>query len=123
MSERPDAWAERRRAWRVEPLAPSLDPLPGRRDGFAPLRALPTAGLDGPWAWGREGHAARDGTGPGGPPAVDHTGEPLRAGTGRYADFDPVRDIGLPGEPPFTRGVHPTGYRSRPWTMRMFAGF
>ena len=28
-----------------------------------------------------------------------------------------------PGEPPFTRGVHPTGYRSRPWTMRMFAGF
>ena len=31
--------------------------------------------------------------------------------------------IGLPGEPPFTRGVHPTGYRSRHWTMRMFAGF
>ncbi|CAN5649207.1 methylmalonyl-CoA mutase family protein [soil metagenome] len=31
--------------------------------------------------------------------------------------------IGLPGEPPFTRGVHPTGYRSRLWTMRMFAGF
>ncbi len=31
--------------------------------------------------------------------------------------------IGHPGEPPFTRGVHPTGYRSRLWTMRMFAGF
>ncbi len=31
--------------------------------------------------------------------------------------------IGLPGEPPYTRGIHPTGYRSRPWTMRMFAGF
>ncbi len=29
----------------------------------------------------------------------------------------------LPGEPPFTRGIHPTGYRSRLWTMRMFAGF
>ena len=37
--------------------------------------------------------------------------------------MDPVRDVGLPGEPPFTRGIHPTGYRSRPWTMRMFAGF
>ena len=61
--------------------------------------------------------------GPGGPTAVDHHGEPLRDGAGRYADFDPVRDIGLPGEPPFTRGIHPTGYRSRPWTMRMFAGF
>jgi methylmalonyl-CoA mutase N-terminal domain/subunit len=31
--------------------------------------------------------------------------------------------IGLPGEPPFTRGIHPTGYRSRLWTMRMFPGF
>src|SRR5216117_3269927 len=32
-------------------------------------------------------------------------------------------DVGLPGEPPFTRGIHPTGYRGRLWTMRMFAGF
>jgi len=31
--------------------------------------------------------------------------------------------IGYPGQYPFTRGVHPTMYRSRPWTMRMFAGF
>ena len=38
-------------------------------------------------------------------------------------DLDPLRDIGFPGEPPFTRGIHPTGYRSRLWTMRMFAGF
>src|SRR6476646_1822374 len=38
-------------------------------------------------------------------------------------DDDPLRDIGFPGEPPFTRGIHPTGYRSRLWTMRMFAGF
>jgi methylmalonyl-CoA mutase N-terminal domain/subunit len=36
---------------------------------------------------------------------------------------DPLTAIGLPGEPPFTRGIHPTGYRSRLWTMRMFAGF
>jgi methylmalonyl-CoA mutase N-terminal domain/subunit len=36
---------------------------------------------------------------------------------------DEARDIGLPGEPPFTRGVHATGYRGRPWTIRMFAGF
>jgi methylmalonyl-CoA mutase N-terminal domain/subunit len=38
-------------------------------------------------------------------------------------DTDAFADIGLPGEPPFTRGIHPTGYRSRLWTMRMFAGF
>jgi len=39
------------------------------------------------------------------------------------ADLDYERDLGLPGEYPFTRGVHPTMYRSRLWTMRMFAGF
>jgi methylmalonyl-CoA mutase N-terminal domain/subunit len=39
------------------------------------------------------------------------------------ADFDYQRDLGFPGEYPFTRGVHATGYRGRLWTMRMFAGF
>ena len=38
-------------------------------------------------------------------------------------ESDPVERIGFPGEPPFARGIHPTGYRSRLWTMRMFAGF
>ncbi len=32
-------------------------------------------------------------------------------------------DIGYPGEFPYTRGVHPTGYRGKLWTMRQFAGF
>jgi methylmalonyl-CoA mutase N-terminal domain/subunit len=39
------------------------------------------------------------------------------------AAIDYERDVGGPGEYPFTRGVHPTGYRGRLWTMRMFAGF
>ncbi|MCL4393875.1 MAG: methylmalonyl-CoA mutase family protein [Chloroflexi bacterium] len=39
------------------------------------------------------------------------------------ADMDYARDIGAPGEFPFTRGIHPTMYRVKPWTMRMFAGF
>jgi len=39
------------------------------------------------------------------------------------ADLDYFRDLGFPGEYPFTRGVHPTLHRSRLWTMRMFAGF
>jgi methylmalonyl-CoA mutase, N-terminal domain len=37
--------------------------------------------------------------------------------------FDPARDLGEPGAPPFARGIHATGYRGRLWTMRMFAGF
>ncbi|NJN15227.1 MAG: methylmalonyl-CoA mutase family protein [Oscillochloris sp.] len=39
------------------------------------------------------------------------------------ADNDYRHDIAHPGEYPFTRGVHPTGYRGKVWTMRMFAGF
>jgi methylmalonyl-CoA mutase N-terminal domain/subunit len=35
----------------------------------------------------------------------------------------PERDLGAPGEFPYTRGIHPTGYRGKLWTMRQFAGF
>jgi methylmalonyl-CoA mutase N-terminal domain/subunit len=38
-------------------------------------------------------------------------------------DFDYLRDLSFPGEYPYTRGIHATGYRGRLWTMRMFAGF
>src|SRR5687768_12704507 len=37
-------------------------------------------------------------------------------------DFDPVRDLGQPGEPPFTRGIYASMYRGRRWTMRQYAG-
>jgi methylmalonyl-CoA mutase, N-terminal domain len=37
--------------------------------------------------------------------------------------FDPKADLGLPGEPPYTRGVQPNMYRGRAWTMRQYAGF
>jgi methylmalonyl-CoA mutase N-terminal domain/subunit len=39
------------------------------------------------------------------------------------ADWDAERDLGVPGEPPYTRGIHPSMYRARLWTMRQFAGF
>ena len=38
-------------------------------------------------------------------------------------DGDPEASIGVPGEFPYTRGIHPNGYRDRLWTMRQFAGF
>ncbi len=37
--------------------------------------------------------------------------------------FDYARDLGWPGEFPYTRGVQPTMYRGKPWTIRQFAGF
>src|SRR5579863_2918343 len=50
------------------------------------------------------------------------SGEPVRPLYTPQDAGDPER-IGLPGEPPFTRGVYPSMYRGRLWTMRQFAGF
>jgi methylmalonyl-CoA mutase N-terminal domain/subunit len=43
-------------------------------------------------------------------------------GPGELAGFDPAEALGVPGEFPFTRGVYPTMYRGRLWTMRQYAG-
>ena len=48
--------------------------------------------------------------------------EPLY-GPGQPAGFDPAEKLGSPGQYPFTRGVYPTMYTTRPWTMRQYAGF
>ena len=80
--------------WERERLDPALERAPERRQRFSTISDVEVERLYGPWADAR----TRDGIG---------------------EDADP----GLPGEPPFTRGIHPTGYRSRLWTMRMFAGF
>jgi methylmalonyl-CoA mutase N-terminal domain/subunit len=37
--------------------------------------------------------------------------------------FDPARDLGEPGAFPYTRGIHPSMYRGKLWTMRQFSGF
>ncbi len=48
--------------------------------------------------------------------------KPLYA-AGDLADFDPATKLGDPGAYPFTRGVYPSMYTGRPWTMRQYAGF
>jgi methylmalonyl-CoA mutase, N-terminal domain len=54
-----------------------------------------------------------------------HTTLPLKAvaGPDDLRGFDSERDLGFPGQFPFTRGVYPTMYRGRLWTMRQYAGF
>ena len=47
--------------------------------------------------------------------------EPLHTPDNAPVDYD--RDLGYPGEPPYTRGIYPSMYRGRLWTMRQFAGF
>jgi methylmalonyl-CoA mutase N-terminal domain/subunit len=55
----------------------------------------------------------------------NHSGMPVRRvyTPEDIKKMDYMRDLGFPGEYPFTRGVHATMYRGRTWTMRMFAGF
>jgi len=52
-----------------------------------------------------------------------HITVPDLATTEEMPDFDVHAQLGYPGEFPFTRGIHPAMYRSRPWTMRQYAGF
>ena len=65
--------------------------------------------------------------------AIEKRGEARRKETGievkplykpeDLEGFDYVTELGDPGEYPYTRGVYPTMYRGRPWTMRQYAGF
>ncbi|MEU6239732.1 methylmalonyl-CoA mutase family protein [Streptomyces sp. NPDC047024] len=53
------------------------------------------------------------------------SGRPIEPvyGPGDLADWDPAERLGEPGAYPYTRGVYPTMYTGRPWTMRQYAGF
>ncbi|MCC6636655.1 MAG: methylmalonyl-CoA mutase family protein [Ignavibacteriaceae bacterium] len=53
------------------------------------------------------------------------SGEPVNVLYGPHdvVDHDYMRDLNFPGEYPYTRGIHPNGYRGKIWTMRQFAGF
>jgi methylmalonyl-CoA mutase N-terminal domain/subunit len=44
-------------------------------------------------------------------------------GPASLSDWDPAQQIGEPGEYPYTRGVYPSMYTGRPWTIRQYAGF
>ncbi|KAB2967191.1 MAG: methylmalonyl-CoA mutase family protein [Thermoanaerobaculia bacterium] len=79
------------------------------RERWEQARAKAEAESGGPWK--------RDFT------TVSGLEVPALVGPEQTGDIDPVGEIGIPGEFPYTRGVHPTGYRGKLWTMRQFAGF
>jgi methylmalonyl-CoA mutase N-terminal domain/subunit len=53
------------------------------------------------------------------------SGVPVEAvyGPEQIRDIDTVRDLGAPGQFPYTRGIHESMYRGKLWTMRQFSGF
>ena len=90
------ASGDNRRRWEKTTLGKTLKRFPERKDGFTTGSGLP----------------------------VDRVYVPDDApGVAHGSDGGPADTLGLPGEYPFTRGVQPTMYRGRLWTMRQYAGF
>ncbi|HYI23571.1 MAG TPA: methylmalonyl-CoA mutase family protein [Candidatus Limnocylindrales bacterium] len=112
-----DDWQARKQAWDARGGAAQGPSASERHTRFSTISDVEIDRLYTPL------DLERAGAGGGGPTEVDHLGDRMRSGEGPWSNFDPVRDVGLPGEPPFTRGIHAAGYRARLWTMRMFAGF
>ena len=109
-------WREHEDRWRRERLDPALERMPERKPRFITQSGVEIGRVYTP-------ADLRD-------PANDPDRDRPHYGYGRPAlgaedasGWDEIDDLGLPGEPPFTRGIHPTGHRGRLWTMRMFAGF
>ncbi len=108
-------WREHHDRWQTERLQPALEQAPERKERFITQSGVEINRVYTPADLGD--------------PANDpDAGRPRyrfspAASAASDSGWDEIDDLGLPGEPPYTRGIHPTGYRSRLWTMRMFAGF
>ena len=91
--------------WAEKTLAPTLDKAPEK-----PIGAATGTNLDD------LGHARFS----------TISNEPIRrlyTPADLPADWNYEKYLGYPGQPPYTRGIHATGYRGKLWTMRMFSGF
>src|SRR5229473_3543201 len=97
--------AESEKEWAEKTLAPALDKAPEK-----PIGAPTGTNLD------EHGHA-RFSTISNAPIRRLYTQADLPA------DWNYEQYLGYPGQPPYTRGIHATGYRGKLWTMRMFSGF
>ena len=125
-SVRTMTWSARKRAWEARRLAP---PRSGRRSASRASRRSATprsTGSTGPWSWQpADGEATAQVARPvaAGRPASTITA--TRSGPSPAAGTTSTRSAtsACPGSRPSPAGIHPTGYRSRLWTMRMFAGF
>jgi methylmalonyl-CoA mutase N-terminal domain/subunit len=96
--------------WEKQTLEPTLAKAPERAAEFMTTSSTPVNRLYTPLDLARDGAAATD---------RPETDDDIAAALRRHY----LCDVAHPGEYPFTRGIHATGYRGKLWTMRMFAGF
>jgi len=109
----PNRWRDHQDRWARKRLEPALERSPERRQRF-----ITQSGVD----IGRV-YTPADLADPANDPDVDRPRYRFSPPVDGPEGWDEIDDLGLPGEPPFTRGIHPTGHRGRLWTMRMFAGY
>jgi methylmalonyl-CoA mutase N-terminal domain/subunit len=109
----PSRWREHQDRWARERLEPTLERAPERRARFITQSGVEIDRVYSP----------SDLHDPANDPDRDRPQYRFSPRLGEGNGWDEIDDLGLPGEPPFTRGIHPTGHRGRLWTMRMFAGF
>ena len=109
----PKRWREHQDRWTRERLEPALEKGQERRPRFITQSAVEIDRL----------YTPSDLADPANDPDAGRPRYRFSPSDGEPAGWDEIDDLGLPGEPPFTRGIHPTGHRGRLWTMRMFAGF
>ncbi|HKO32250.1 MAG TPA: methylmalonyl-CoA mutase family protein, partial [Candidatus Limnocylindria bacterium] len=107
-------WREHLERWQAERLKPALERSPERRPRFITQSGVEMDRV----------YTSEDLHDPANDPDRDRPRYAFSPPDGgAQAGWDEIDDLALPGEPPFTRGIHPTGHRGRLWTMRMFAGF
>jgi methylmalonyl-CoA mutase, N-terminal domain len=106
-------WSEHQARWEAERLRPALEKGSERKDRFITQSGVEIDRL----------YTSANLSDPANDPDASRPRYRFRPAAGEPTGWDEIDDLGLPGEPPFTRGIHPTGHRGRLWTMRMFAGF
>ena len=109
----PKRWREHESRWARERLEPALEKGAERRPRFITQSGVEIDRV----------YTPADLADPANDPDADRPRYQFSPHADTTAGWDEIDDLGLPGEPPFTRGIHPTGHRGRLWTMRMFAGF
>jgi methylmalonyl-CoA mutase N-terminal domain/subunit len=97
--------------WEQEAVAPVLKKAPERTEATETVSGLPMKRAYTPEDWGEENYCSEEVT----------KSELRMTNDGAHSRYQ--EQLGMPGSFPFTRGVQPTMYRSRFWTMRQYAGF
>jgi methylmalonyl-CoA mutase N-terminal domain/subunit len=108
-----ERWAKHQRAWEEARLKPALERGAERKHRFITPSGVEVNRV----------YTPADLHDPANDPDRDRPRYRFSPPSGAEGGWDEIDDLGLPGEPPFARGIHPTGHRGRLWTMRMFAGF